>query len=48
VHTIDLTDSDTEETETESEPETWGQRRPRSEAAAQGVLMARLDGLEDV
>ena len=46
VHTIDLTD--TEETETESEPETWAQRHPLSEAAAHRVLMARLDGLEDV
>ena len=48
VHTIDLTDSDTEETETESEPETWAQRHPLSEAAAHRVIMARLDGLEEV
>jgi hypothetical protein len=46
VHTIDLTD--TEETETESEPETWAQRHPLSEAAAHRVIMARLDGLEEV
>ena len=46
VHTIDLTD--TEETETESEPETWAQRHPLSEAAAPRFIMARLDGLEEV
>jgi len=45
VHTIDLTD--TEETETESEPETWAQCHPLSESADHRVLRARQDELAD-